>query len=76
MMKGERSEEMELSFSLLNDSANGMALKLIILFLMIIVSMIIAGLILKILKVPGKIINFIITVVGLACGYYGLTILK
>lgn len=67
---------MELGFSLLNDSANGMALKLIILFLIIIVSMIVMGIILKILKVPGKIINFVITVVGLGCGYYGLTILE
>ncbi|WP_050183771.1 hypothetical protein [Domibacillus robiginosus] len=67
---------MELGFSILNDSANGMALKIVILFVMIIFSMIIVGFILKILKVPGKIINFVITAVGLGFGFYWLTILQ
>lgn len=67
---------MELGFSILNNSANGMALKIVILFSMIIISMIVVGLILKVLRVPGKIINFIITAVGLGIGLYWLNVLQ
>ncbi|OES45526.1 hypothetical protein BA724_01525 [Domibacillus iocasae] len=67
---------MDYNFLLLSTTMNGIALNQIILFGMIVFSMIIVGTILKIFKVPGKIINFVITVVGLGFGYYWLTTLN
>jgi hypothetical protein len=66
---------MERNFLLLSATMNGMALNQIILFGMIIFSMIIVGTILKIFRVPGKIINIVITIVGIGFGYYWLTTL-
>ena len=67
---------MERNFLLLSTTMNGMALNQIILFGMIVFSMIIVGTILKIFRVPGKIINIVITIVGLGFGYYWLTTLE
>ncbi|OMP66960.1 hypothetical protein [Domibacillus epiphyticus] len=66
---------MDHNFLLFIPAINGMALNQIILFGMIVFSMIIVGTILKIFKVPGKIINIVITIVGLGFGYYWLTTL-